>query len=55
METIDSVIFAAFVGGAIGFFLNSVWKFADSETDAILAGAALGATVQIVVRVTGVS
>lgn len=55
METIDSVVVAAFVGGFLGYLANVIWKFTDDNQDAISVGAGIGAGVQIVVRLTGIS
>lgn len=55
MKHLESIVFAAFVGGVLGFVYNEIWKFTDDKTTAIQAGAAIGASLQIVMRVTGVS
>jgi hypothetical protein len=55
METLDSIIISGFAGGFLGFLFNEVWKITDDKQQAIVMGAAVGASVQLIVRITGVS
>ena len=55
LEGIDSVIVAAFVGGFAAYLYNQIFKVSEDNTEMISVGAAVGASVQIVLRFTGVS
>lgn len=55
MKHFESILFAAFVGAVLGYTYNQVWKFNEDNSRAVEVGAALGATMQIIMRVSGVS
>ena len=56
MTTLDSVFWAAVIGAVVFVGLNHIGEpTVPSDSQAITNGAIIGASVQLVVRLTGIS